>query len=173
MQTTPYVDANGEFDAIELLLYKKFSNPNFAVDDGAWSDDAYDRARQLPLITDGLSLYAGDIVFDTNPLWRYKDNREITSETLQFYFKPDDNIFIGDLFYLHNPLMYRGDVDIDLYVWYSTTELYEDGDQVAKGTLLQQVTRLNNAFRASAVLTTWEALGVISWSVARGWQYVQ
>ena len=47
VQTTPYVDANGEFDAIELLLYKKFSNPNFAVDDGAWSDDAYDRARQL------------------------------------------------------------------------------------------------------------------------------
>lgn len=166
VQTTPYVDANGEFEAIELLLYKAFSNPNFAIDDDIWNDEAYDRARQLPLISDGLSLGSSDIVFDTNPLWRYKDNREITSETLQFYFIPDDNIFIGDLFYRHNPLTYMGDVDIDLYVWYSTTELYEDGDQLAKGTLWQLVTRVNNAFRASVSLETWNALGAISWCVA-------
>lgn len=165
-QHTPYVDSNGEFEAIELLLYKDFENPNMTASTAVLRAEALDRARQFPLITDGLSIYAEDIVFDTNLLYRYKDNREITSETLQFYFKPDNHIIIGDAFYRHNPLVYMGDVDIPLYVYVSSTETYVDGDQEAKGTNVSGVVRSDNSIKSSLTFAQWEALSIMSWCVA-------
>ena len=165
---TPYVDANGEFNAIELLLYKDFNNPNFASSEpltGTNSYEALERARQYPLITDGLLLGELDIVFDTNPMWRYKDNREITSETLQFYFRPDDHVILGDLFYRHSSLLYQGDTDVSLYVYYSTSTTYEDGDQEVIGTQLSGVVRSANGLRSTLSQTDWDLLGVVSWGI--------
>ncbi len=165
-QYTPYVDANGEFKAIELLLYKDFENPNFTGSLAALRAEALDRARQYPLVTDGLSLYADDIIFDTNLLYRYKDNREITSETLQFYFKPSDDVIIGDAFYRHNPLVYQGETDIELYVYVSSTETYLEGDQEAKGTNVSGIVRSDNSIKSSLLFEDWELLTIASWCVA-------
>jgi hypothetical protein len=170
---TPYVDDRGEFEALELLLYKENAllslNPNFTSSNETWRDAAVEAARSFPLIDDNLNLIADDIVFDTNLLYRYKDNREITSETLQFYFNRDSHVFIGDYYYRQNPLHYYGDVDITLYVWGSTTDTYDINDyNTAKGSIVSGVVRYKNSIRSNLSQASWEALGLVSWCVADG-----
>ena len=163
---TPYVDSNGEFEAIELLVYKDFSNPNLTAATEELRSDALDRARSYPLVTEGLLINPDDIIFDTDLLYRYKDNREITSETLQFYHISDSNVGIGDAYYQNSVLTYMGDSDIPLYIWVSSTELYTVGDQIAHGSNVSGVVRINNSIRTSLLLSVWEALNVMSWAVA-------
>lgn len=168
---TPYVDDRGEFEALELLLYKENPilslNPNFLASGDIAREDAIDRARSYPLIDNGLALPASDIVFDTDVLYRYKDNREITSETLQFYFQRDSHVFIGDYYYRHNPLHYYGDTDVTLFIWGSATETYDTLDyNMAKGSIISGVVRFKNSIRSNLSQSVWEALGLASWCVA-------
>lgn len=174
---TPYVDDLGEFEAIELLLYKENGasdlNPNFTASTTVWRDEAVERARSYPLIDAGLTMPASNIVFDTDLLYRYKDNREITSETLQFYFNRDSHVYIGDYYYKQNPLHYNGDVDITLYIWGSTTETYADDDyNTAKGSIVSGIVRFKNSIRSTLSQTTWDTLGLSSWCVADGTGHV-
>jgi hypothetical protein len=66
---------------------------------------------------------------------RYKDNREITAETLQFNIRKSNNAFFTDKFFEYSPFIYKGTSDLPLYVAYSFTETYNDLDTQYKGTL--------------------------------------
>lgn len=66
---------------------------------------------------------------------RYKDNREITAETLQFNIRKSNNAFFTDKFFEYSPFIYKGTSDLPLYAAYSTTETYNDNDTNYKGTL--------------------------------------
>ena len=67
---------------------------------------------------------------------RYKDNREITSETLQVYITRDSNVFFTDLYFDYTPFIYKQETDATLKIAYSTTETYTSTDTVYKGTLV-------------------------------------
>jgi len=76
---------------------------------------------------------------------RYKDNREITAETLQFNIRKSDNAFFTNKFFEYSPFIYNGTSDLPLYVAYSTTQTYNDLDIQHKGTLeLTGTTQLLN-----------------------------
>jgi hypothetical protein len=66
---------------------------------------------------------------------RYKDNREITSETLQFHFTKDNGIFFTDKFLEYCPFIFDGSTDLQYRVAYSFTETYNENDTRFKGTL--------------------------------------
>lgn len=73
---------------------------------------------------------------------RYKDNREITYETLQFYFGTNvvgngniENIFITDKFVEYLPFVYDGVSQYPFRIAYSTSLKYNKDNKVYKGTL--------------------------------------
>ena len=165
---TPYVDSDGEFESIEVVLYKDFTNPNFASGSMTLDPDAIaalNRARDYPII-DASLLDMDDIVFETGPLLRYKDNREITSETMQFLFTSDSDIFIGDQYYLDNPFVFI-DATKTLYVYTSPTLTYSVGDQDALGSVLGTgVTISLNSISSAVSDATWAATTIASWCIA-------
>lgn len=67
---------------------------------------------------------------------RYKDNREITSETLQVYMTKGDNVFFTEKYLEHTPFIYNKETDATLKIAYSNTLTYEATDTVYKGTLI-------------------------------------
>lgn len=78
---------------------------------------------------------------------RYKDNREITQETLQFHFfgivsNPSGTtkkIFVTNLFAEHSPFVYNGLGAVTTFrIAFSNTLVYNVGDKVFKGTLAAQ-----------------------------------
>lgn len=68
---------------------------------------------------------------------RFKDNREITSETLQFSIIKDSGIFFTDKFLEYSPFIFNGSSNVTLRVAYSFTETYDETDTTYKGTLEQ------------------------------------
>jgi len=166
LQYTPYVDSNGEFKSIEIILYKAFNNTNFTSSSNTERDAALALARQYPIIDSSL-LDVSEIIFLTGDMKRYKDNRDITSETMQFMFYADDDVFIGDQYYTDHPLAYRG-INKLLYVYYSDTETYSAGDQDAKGTLISGLPAVvvGNKIYCSCSDAAWNALTIVSWCIS-------
>jgi hypothetical protein len=136
VRTVPYVDSNGRFNWLSATFYKKYVIPKLNLETLSLStdwNDGLEISRKLPEI-DIDYLDSADLVHSYSA-YRYKDNREITVETYQFNFETDSNIFLGYKFFEDNPLRYSSDADKTLYVSYSTTLTYEDGEQTAKGTI--------------------------------------
>jgi hypothetical protein len=108
---------------------------------------------------------------------RYKDNREITAETLQFNIRKSNNAFFTDKFFEYSPFIYKGTTDLPLYVAYSTTETYNELDKNYKGTLeltgttqlLNIVIAINQIYIApTSSGTSWwnaNALNMVSWAI--------
>lgn len=67
---------------------------------------------------------------------RYKDNREITAESLQFTILGSDQVFLKDKFYEFLPIVYRGNTNTPFKIAYSYNEVYNRNDKQYKGTLL-------------------------------------
>lgn len=67
---------------------------------------------------------------------RYKDNREITAESLQFTILGSDEVFLKDKFYEFLPIVYRGTITRPFKIAYSYNEVYNVSDKVFKGTLI-------------------------------------
>lgn len=101
---------------------------------------------------------------------RYKDNREITYETIQFHFTGDvtnpngstKEIFVTNLFAEFTPFIYNeASVNYQFRIAYSASLEYNVGDRIYKGTLAPynevQLFRDGNRFYISNVLpyTTW------------------
>jgi len=74
---------------------------------------------------------------------RYKDNREITHETIQFNFRTSvsgngstQQIFITNEFAKYTPFIFNGTTDYDFRIAYSTTLKYNRDSKTYKGTLM-------------------------------------
>lgn len=74
---------------------------------------------------------------------RYKDNREVTHETIQFYFGTNvveggstQDIFLKDRFVDFTPFIYNGAFNYQFRIAYSTSLKYNIEDKVYKGTLM-------------------------------------
>jgi hypothetical protein len=167
---TSYVDVNGEFDALQMRVFKNVDDyaPDFVSSDEATRELALERTRLYPEIIEGWTVNEDNMIFDTDLLYRYKDNREITAEVLQFTFMADSDIYIGSQYYEDSPLSYIGDTDKEYYVYVSTSELYVRGASVVLGTLQSgvsvQVTF--NRITNSIALATWQGMSVASWGIA-------
>jgi hypothetical protein len=136
VKTVPYTDNNGNFDFLNARLYKKYAIPvlnQSSITLGPQWGEALGYSRQLPEI-DVTLLDSNDFVYEYFG-YRFKDNREITAETIQFNFLSDAGIFLGHCFFKDNPLVYAESTDKTLYVAYSATLTYSKGDQIAKGTI--------------------------------------
>jgi hypothetical protein len=126
----PYVDSDGNFDYYVYKLYKGY---DFGSEFPQVTFPAH-KIRMLPEI-DTTLLAAGDLVYTSGNIYRYKDNREITVETLQLVFAHGDNVFYGNKFFEDSPITFTGSSDTTLYVAYSFVSAYVDGDQVKKGSI--------------------------------------
>ena len=133
----PYVDsADGTFTTMQYKLYQSYTIPllnlTTAYEPTNWRDGK-EESRKLPRID---TTQLNDLVYDSGSLYRYKDNREITVETIQFNFTTDSVLFIGKKFFENNAISNVASADTTLFVAYSTTLTYEKGDQTKKGTVM-------------------------------------
>lgn len=169
---TSYVDVQGEFDALQMRVFRNVNDPiytpQFLSEFSSTREVALERTRLYPELIEGWTVNEDNMIFDTDLLYRYKDNREITAEVLQFTFMADSDIYIGSQYYEDSPLSYIGDVDKEYYVYVSTSELYVRGASVVIGTLQSgvaiQVTF--NRITNSIPLATWQTMNVVSWGIA-------
>lgn len=106
---------------------------------------------------------------------RYKDNREITAETIQFHFRKSANAFFTDKFLELSPFIYAGTSNMTYYIAYSNTLTYNNTDTNHKGTLvaagglIDVVTSGNQIYLNPTVSgTSWwntNALNMVSWAI--------
>jgi hypothetical protein len=153
----PYADENGNFKDISISLYRKGGikeeamNPaflnNFSTSRNfqelmrnSWKQPKLESTRRYftneTNFVDYNPLVSGSKVFDSGFKNRYKDNREITSETLQFHVFGTDNIIITENFFDYLPIFYNGASDVNFRFAYSTTLVYNKGDVNYKGVLI-------------------------------------
>lgn len=136
IKETSYVDTNGEFVTLELLLYRNFENElinSIYTDD---YNDGLELARNYPEIDSTLVPAITDSIYQLE-VNRYKDAGEITAETIQFNFTTDtDDIVIGKQFYIDSPMAITATSAKTLKFIYSTTEFYLKGENIGKGTVL-------------------------------------
>jgi hypothetical protein len=106
---------------------------------------------------------------------RYKDNREITSETIQFHFRKSPNAFFTDKFLEYNPFIYTGTTDLSFKIAYSTTLTYNDLDTDYKGTIVNNNTDVKITIAGNQIYieptvagqTWWNAnfFNMVSWAI--------
>jgi hypothetical protein len=153
----PYADENGNFKDISISLYRKGGikeeamNPDFLNNfstsrnfqelmRNSWKQPKLESTRRYftneTNFVDYNPLVSGSKVFDSGFKNRYKDNREITSETLQFHIFGTDNIIITENFFDYLPIFYNGASDVNFRFAYSTTLVYNKGDVNYKGVLI-------------------------------------
>lgn len=106
---------------------------------------------------------------------RYKDNREITSETLQFSIRKGNNAFFTDKFLELSPFVYQGTSDVAFKIAYSNTLTYNNLDTNYKGTLVNnnsdiKITIANNQIyieNTPSGLAWWNAnaTSMVSWAI--------
>lgn len=103
---------------------------------------------------------------------RYKDNREITHETIQFYFGTNvveggstQNIFVKDRFVDFTPFIYNGANNYQFRIAYSTSLRYNIEDKIYKGTLLPT--------NIAAISTNGNELSIIDVSPSTTWTTVK
>ena len=157
MKHSPYVNVDGEFKEIEIDFYGAF--------DANYNNDIVE-VRQLPIVSTQLLLdFLPVKMFSTGELNRYKDNREITTETIQFKFENAENVIIGDLFF---PFISQNEQN-GLKFYYSTDEnvKYTSADKKAKGTLGGNASFARDlAIGRVLVNNVIEIAGIKSWAIA-------
>ena len=139
LQDAKYVDDYGEFITCDIALYKSINNIDIYSDNDDKFDAGVVNTRNYPQITPSL-LDINERVYSRTGLYRYKDNREITAETLQFVVNSNEDIVVGDLFFMENPMVYSGVTDKQLYVAWSNIGVYTYGDNTIKGNMAEGFT---------------------------------
>ena len=137
LQNAPYVDDDGKFNTFDLKLYKTVENEYLERDTYNVSypyESGLSLARNYPIIR-SMDLDSGDLIYSSTGIYRYKDNKEITVETIQFNIKTDSNIGYTSLFLQDSSFFYGGGTDIARRIAYSTTETYDKTDTTYKGTI--------------------------------------
>lgn len=154
LKLIPYTDNFGNFKELNFQLYteegikEEALNPDF-VNNFSGSRNFLEvtkNASKYPVIesqrrywtsetdfVDYNPIIESEKIFDSNFLLRYKDNREITSENIQFYFLKNDDIIISDRFYNYLPAIYNSNIDEFFKIAYSFDETYKEGDNSYKG----------------------------------------
>ena len=131
-----YVDENGEFVDIEINLYRNFENELINLDYADDFNDGLELARHYPEIDATLLPNITDLIYQIDAS-RFKDNGEITAETIQFNFITDtDDIIIGKQFFIDSPMACNESVAKTLKFVFSETEFYLKGEAIGKGTVL-------------------------------------
>ena len=161
----PYVNTTtGRFNSYVYKLYKGY---DFTSEAPQVTYPSH-KIRMLPEI-DTTLLAAGDLVYTSGTIYRYKDNREITLETLQYNFAHESNVFYGNKFFEDSPITFTGSADTTLYVAYSTTLTYSDGDQTKKGTIAAATaltyTKTNNDITITSPDSSIVVADLASWAV--------
>lgn len=132
-QYVSYTDANGEVAKLTLTLYGKthILDNNYDVN---MVNKFPEYSSTLP--NDRHEVYSKELI-------RYKDNREVLNETLQFEFGAEDNIFINSRL-IDELSFFRSYAKEKFYIWISTGTKYdkynkdvvvEDAVKQEKGTL--------------------------------------
>jgi len=138
--------------------------PSYEINDGG-SITTYDivneNAKVFAFEDTGLIINGG---FE-DYIKRYKDNREITQETLQFTILGSDDIFIKEKFYEYLAPVYSGTSSRPFRIAYSTSEVYNIRDKVYKGTLLP--------VNAAEISTSGNQLSIIDTTPFTTWSQVQ
>ena len=131
-----YVDENGEFVDIEINLYRNFENELINLDYADDFNDGLELARHYPEIDATLLPNITDLIYQIDAS-RFKDNGEITAETIQFNFTADtDDIVMGKQFFIDSPMACNESVAKTLKFVFSETEFYLKGEAIGKGTVL-------------------------------------
>lgn len=188
---TKYTDDFGNFQAIKIRLYseggikEEAKNPTHVNNFSSSRNflELTNNAAKLPVIENLRRYYTSETSYvDYNPLDdtkkiyemdyvnRYKDNREVTFETLQFHIFPNNDIILTDKFYKYLPPLYFETSNEAFKVAYSTTETYSKGNTSYKGNIIPSsevtIIKLGNKLgiqRASGTLdfdsfTSWALL---------------
>lgn len=112
----PYVDNNGEFERIDMRIYSGVYRFMLTEDD-AKDLAAYPVARQgVVPYTSPIDNRTDKLVYSENDIYRFKDNREVTSETVQFNFLNDNNTIIYPRMFERNKLATVNYTNTDNYV---------------------------------------------------------
>ncbi len=153
---TPYVDSEGEFTSFVAKFYIGEQNTDMASDDRTIYLAALDKARALPKLL--FTPDGNDLIYETDILYRYKDNREITAETWQFTVKGDEGIYVTDKFFRDSAFFNNPKT---LKVLYSTTHTYDRFSTVAVGTdASATITVVGNKLSVTSAVT-----GATSWAL--------
>ena len=152
-----YTDQFGNFKSIKIRLFSKggikeeAKNPTYNNNFSNSRNflEITNNAAKLPVIESTRRYYTSETNFvDYNPLDdskkiydsnyenRYKDNREITFESLQFHIFPNDDIILTDKFYKYIPPLYFDNSNESFKVAYSTTDTYSRGNTAYKGNII-------------------------------------
>ena len=143
-----YTDNNGELKDIRIRMYDSISSSGFTIDD----------IDKLPSLSD--SIIDSKYLIYENTLERYKDNKEILNETIQFEFKCDKDIHITD--YFMNSLPFFEKSGKKLYVaifynneWHIRTDMSIDTIDLSqfrtKGTTFNRIKVYNNNVDLSTI----------------------
>ena len=129
----PYTDSDDRFEIFTYKLYKSYDVPYIG---NATNTNTTDWETGMRIVRDlpiaNITLFNG-LIYSSGVIFRYKDNREITAETIQYNFNNDSNTGFGIKFFQNHPMLYSGTSDLSLRVAYSLTETYKEGDQTYKG----------------------------------------
>jgi hypothetical protein len=167
-----YVDDDGKFTSFVYKLYKGYDLTAMMLG-GVYPKT---KLKLLPEI-DTTYLNSDDLVYTSGTIYRYKDNREITAETLQFNFTHDSDTVYGLYFFKNNPLTYAGGGET-LSVAYSQLENYNNGDQKIKGLIADSskltYTILGNAITVTSPDSSIDISELASWAIcdSRGNLYI-
>ena len=112
-QYVTYTDDNGELDSITLRLYDKYGYNIITSSNFNYVDN-------YPEINANYNI--PKYKFYEKQLVRYKDNREILNETIQFEFSSDNGIFVNERFINMTPFFRK--YKQWLYVYVSESEIY-------------------------------------------------
>lgn len=143
-----YTDNNGEVEDIKISIYDSISSAGFSLED----------IDGLPSLSD--SIIDSKYLIYENTLERYKDNKEILNETIQFEINCDKDIYITD--YFMNSLPFFENSGKKLYVaifydnkWHIRTDMSIDTNDLSqfrtKGTTFNRIKVYNNNVDLSTI----------------------
>jgi hypothetical protein len=154
-----YVDENGNFEKISIQLYQKdgikneAKNPSYINNFSASRNflEITNQASIIPKIETNRKYWIDETtsvnystldqtkkIYDSNFVNRYKDNREITSEVIQFNFLSNSNVIVNSQFIKYLPMLYNQISNASFKIVYSTNETYNLFDQNYIGNIIPQ-----------------------------------
>ena len=172
MYNLPYTDGDGKFNYYSYKLYKSMSNTDLdsPANSSDWTSGLL-TARTYPEYH-VLNVTLNDEIYTSGNINRYKDNREITVETKQFNIMSDSNVIVGRKFFKNSSLTFAESADKSIFVAYSTTLTYEDGDQTHKGTIADPanltVSRTANYYHLTSPDSSITIADLASWCIVDG-----
>lgn len=170
-QYVSYTDANGEVAKITISLYGRthISGSNYDV---SIVNKFPEYSSTLP--NERHEIYSKELI-------RYKDNREVLNETLQFEFGAEDNIFINSRL-IDELSFFRSYAKEKFYIWISTGTKYDkyNKDVVVEDAVMQEKRTLeisyedylnfinNNVYFNKIILynNNVDLSNVVSWAIA-------